>query len=107
MSPFAYLSRGRYAAAVAPWRELFGDDLRVQFLEELTGSAEHVTALFAWLGLSTPAAVPSEPSNDSAGDAPALDPELQARLRAHFAADDAALRDLTGRTLPWDEELNR
>lgn len=104
VSPFAYLSRGRYAAAVTPWQELFGDDLRVQFLEELTGSARHVAELFAWLGLDAPATVPRDPSNDSAGDAPVLDPALHARLRGHFAADDAALRDLTGRNLPWDQE---
>lgn len=104
VSPFAYLSRGRYAEAVRPWQELFGDRLRVQFLEELTSGPHQVAELFDWVGLPAPADVPREPSNDSSGDAPVLDPDLRARLRAHFAADDAALRDLTARALPWDEE---
>ncbi len=101
-SPFAYLSRGDYAAALAPWVERFGDRLRVQFLDEVAGGRA-ADQLFAWLDLAPPERVASEPANESPGEEPELAPGLLARLREHFAPSDQALRELLGRALPWDD----
>lgn len=104
VSPFAYLSRGDYAAALKPWAERFGDRLRIQFLEELTSAASRATQMFTWLGLAPLETVPRQSVNQSEGDRPALSGDLLSGLRAHFAAGDDALRKLIGRELPWDSE---
>jgi hypothetical protein len=101
VSPFAYLSRGDYAAALAPWFDRFGDRLRVQFLDELV-TGEAVGDLFGWLGLAHAPDADPEPVNSSDGADPELDPTLEARLREHFAPSEQALRELLGRSLPWD-----
>ena len=101
VSPFAYLSRGDYATALAPWVDRFGDRLRVQFLHEVV-SGEVVDDLFTWLGLARAPEADPEPVNDSPGTEPQLDPELERRLREHFAPQEQALRELLGRALPWD-----
>jgi hypothetical protein len=105
VSPFAYLSRGDYAAALAPWIDRFGERLRIQFLDELV-TGETVEELLGWLGLThAPDADPQpsdEPVNSSDGREPELDPVLEARLREHFAPSERALRELLGRPLPWD-----
>ena len=101
VSPFAYLSRGDYATALAPWVDRFGDRLRVQFLDELV-SGESVDDLFAWLGLTRAPDADPEPVNSSDGREPELVPDLEARLREHFAPSEQALRELLGRPLPWD-----
>ena len=104
VSPFAYVSRGNYAAALGPWLERFGDRLRIQFLEELTAAPARVSEMFVWLGLTMPDGPSRTPVNRSEGDRPDVSSDLRARLRAHFAAGDQALRDMIGRRLPWDRE---
>jgi hypothetical protein len=103
VSPYAYLSRGDYAAVLAPWVERFDDRLRVQFLDEVV-SGEVVDELVTWLGLARAPEADPAPVNSSPGEDPELDPELEARLREHFAPSDRALRELLGRPLPWDDQ---
>jgi hypothetical protein len=106
VSPFAYLSRGRYAEHLAAWCDRFGDRLRVQFLEDFAVSPRSHAELFDWLGVEPGAAapVPAEPVNSSAGPPPELPEDLTRRLRQHFAEADSALRELLGRDLPWISE---
>jgi hypothetical protein len=98
-SPFAYLSRGRYAEALIPWMDRFGDRFRVLFLDEVV-SGKAVEDLFASLDLGK-ARVETEPTNVSPGPAPTLEAGLVARLREYFAPSDQALIELLGRPLPW------
>lgn len=101
-SPFAYLSRGRYAESLRPWLDAFGERGRVQFLEEDGAAARR--SLFGWLGVDPAPAQydPPDPANASAGPAPELPAGLVARLRDYFEDSDQELRDLVGRGLPWD-----
>jgi hypothetical protein len=102
VSPFAYVSRGDYAAALRPWVERFGERLRVQFMDEVV-SGEAVDDLFAWMGLPPPQHKEREPANESPGEEPEIGAELLQRLHEHFAPRDQALRELLGRSLPWDD----
>ena len=103
VSPYAYLERGRYADYLRPWVERFGDDLRVQLLEEMVAEPARIGEAYAWLGvdasfrpddLHTPENVGSTPT-------PELPAELHARLRAYYDDSDRDLADLLGRDLPW------
>ena len=99
VSPYAYLSRGDYAVALAPWLDRFGSRLRVQLLDDV--EQHGVGDLFTWLGLTAPRREAGEPANRSPGREPELDPGLLACLRERFAPGDRALSELLGRPLPW------
>jgi hypothetical protein len=107
VSPYAYVSRGDYASALRPWHERFGDRLRVQFLADVRADAGAVLDLFSWLDLAPPEQLAVPPVNDSPGEEPDLPPDLLERLREHFEPSDEALRELLGRSLPWDPERMR
>ena len=103
VSPYAYLQRGRYAEYLRPWTDVFGDDVRVQFFEELTGEGQAFAELFAWLGVDPdfrPEGI-GETVNPSTGGSPALGARLEEELRGYFTASDAALETMLGRDLPW------
>ncbi len=107
VSPYAYVTRGRYADDLARWVGRF--DVHVQFLEELLDDPDTIGDLFGWLGVDPDARpdVGDAPVNASSavGSEPddVLDDELVADLRAHYADSDAALAELLGRDLPWKE----
>jgi len=103
VSPFAYLSRGRYADYLGPWSETFGDAMHVHFLADLLGDDRAVGDLYAALGVDASfrperAARPVNPSSAPAPDLPA---DLHARLEGYFAASNQALSARLGRDLPW------
>jgi hypothetical protein len=109
VSPFAYLERGCYADQLAPWRDAFGDQLRVLILEELladpgTGPSS-MTATYSWLGVRPEFRPPSlgRQVNRSRVEAPLLGSELTARLRGYFSGSDGELETYLGRPLPWSE----
>ena len=101
VSPYAYVSRGRYAADVARWSEHF--DVHVQFLEELLDDRDTIGELFDWLGVDGGVRpdVGDAPVNARSTSPGGLDPELAAELRDHYLDSDAALAQLLGRDLPW------
>ena len=103
VSPYAYVSRGRYVDDLARWFDRF--DVHVQFLEELLDDPGTIGDLYGWLGVDQ--AVRPElgeaPVNASSAVGDDLDDDLVAELRAHYADSDAALADLLGRGLPWKE----
>ena len=83
--------------------ERFGDDVRVQLLEDMVAEPGRIGEAYAWLGvdasfrpddLETPENVGSTPTPD-------LPDELHARLRDYYEDSDRDLADLLGRDLPW------
>ena len=101
VSPFAYVSRGRYADDLARWVGRF--DVHVQFLEELLADAGVIRDLYRWLGVD-PDGGPDPvdaPVNASSPVADGLDADLEAELRDHYEASDRALSEMLGRDLPW------
>ena len=101
VSPFAYVSRGRYLEDLARWTDRF--EVRVQLLEEMRADPHQVGELYDWLGVDPDfrpdlSTVPVHPSR-TVTDEP--DPRLLAQLREHYADSDAALAALLGRDLPW------
>lgn len=99
VSPFAYVTRGRYVEDLARWTEHF--DVRVQFLEELLEDEAVVDDLWRWLGVEAfHADLGAAPVNASGPSGP-LDDALVTALREHYRDSDAALAEMLGRELPW------
>ena len=104
VSPYAYVSRGRYVEDLVRWVDRF--DVRVQFLEELLSDPGVTTDLYRWLGVDE-AFRPSlgeTPVNASSTLPEPLDEALVAELRDHYRASDDALAELLDRPLPWRSE---
>jgi hypothetical protein len=102
VSPYAYLERGRYVEAIRPWRDAFGELLRVQFLEDLLADPARLGETLAHVGVGEAVGeVTSEPVNESDVPAPTLDPALRDALRRYFAESDRELEAVTGRRPPW------
>jgi LPS sulfotransferase NodH len=112
VSPYAYLERGRYAEALRPWLDAFGDLLRVQLLEELLADPSSIADTLTHVGVDPEAGpgVSLERVNRSHPESPEdpLDPSLEAAVRQSFTESDRELEALLGRRLPWrDEEEHR
>ena len=107
VSPFAYLERGRYADQLAPWVDVFGDLVRVQFLEELVEQPDRIGELYEWLGVDPDVRPDSLGRPVNQGDRPEdrLDDALVHRLRAYFHDSDRALAGLLDRELPWSDPV--
>ena len=103
VSPYAYLERGRYAEQLAPWRQAFGDRLRVQLLEDLLADPTTVQRTYAWLGVHPEFSPPSlgEQVNESTVEAPRLGSKVTARLRGYYSRSDRELESQLGRPVPW------
>ncbi len=119
VSPYAYLERGRYVAALRPWLDAFGELLHVQMLEDMLAEPSGIAETLTHVGVD-PALAPEmslEPVNTSHVHDPAadLDPSIAAAVRQSFAESDQELEALLGRSLPWvatptprrDEEPHR
>ena len=101
VSPFAYVTRGRYADVLPVWTERF--DVRVQFLEEMREDPAHLDSLYGWLDVDDAVRPPewdSRPNASIRSDEP-VDPVLVEELRDYYAASDAHLAQLLGREVPW------
>jgi hypothetical protein len=99
VSPFAYVSRGRYVEDLVRWTDRF--DVHVQFLEELLEEPAVMGDLWRWLGVDDVRPdIGSAPVNASTASAP-LEDSLAAELRDHYHDSDRALAELLGRELPW------
>ncbi|MGI8949894.1 MAG: sulfotransferase family protein [Ornithinimicrobium sp.] len=101
VSPFAYVSRGRYVEDLARWTDRF--EVHVQFLEEMRAEPDRVGALYGWLGVDDTFRPDLDGArvNASSPSADRPDPSLVAKLREHYADSDAALAMLLDRALPW------
>jgi hypothetical protein len=111
VSPYAYLERGRYAAAIRPWRDAFGDRLRVQLLEDLLEDparfAETLTHVGADPGVGP--AIDLEPANRSRPESAeaVLDASIDDAVRQSFSESDHELEAMLGRKLPWSAASTR
>jgi hypothetical protein len=103
VSPYAYLERGRYASTLEPWLDVFGDLVRVQFLEDLLEDPSRLAATVEHVGAdpSSLGEVSRDPVNASATPSRDLDPATLAAVRAYFEESDRRLESLLGRELPW------
>ncbi len=106
MSPFAYVTRGRYADQLARWTGRF--DVHIQFLEEIRTDSARLGALYGWLGVGDdfrPEGGSTRTNASTVMDEP-LDPRLVEELREYYAASDAAVTELLGRPVPWRARQN-
>lgn len=105
VSPFAYLERGRYVDYLMPWLDLYGDRMRVQFLEEIDEAS--ILDLCRFLEID-PAGMdlPDQAQgtvNASDGADPSLPADLETALRDYFRDSDRRLAEVLGRPVPWAE----
>jgi hypothetical protein len=103
VSPFAYVERGRYVDYLTPWDAAFAGHVHVRLLEDHLADPSSIRDLYAALGVDVAFQPPDvrRRVNASAGPVPVMDAGLEQRLRAYFAASDAALSARLGRPLPW------
>ena len=103
VSPYRYLSRGRYVEGLRGWVEAVAPErLHVLVLEELVADASGFEVLLGDLGLDPVAGAgfaTEERHNAGEGDV-ALDADLRRRLAAWFADANAELEALLGRSIP-------
>lgn len=100
VSPYRYLSRGRYVDELRRWDVAFGPDaVHVVILEDLIAEPERFAAFIAELGLGPgPGFVAEERHNAGEGDV-TLDAGTRARLAAWFADANADLARRLGRPI--------
>jgi hypothetical protein len=100
VSPYRYLSRGRYVDDLRRWFDRFGRDrVHVVVLEDLLAEPERFHDLERALGLDPGSAFRVEERHNAGEGDEALDPGARARLAAWFADANADLAELLGRPL--------
>jgi hypothetical protein len=106
VSPYAYVSRGRYADQLPRWTDRF--EVHVQFLEEVRSEPDRMSELYRWLGVDETYRheTGGELVNASAPTDQRLEPGLLTELREYYADSDDALAALLGRPLPWPHRRN-
>jgi hypothetical protein len=97
----SYVSQSRYSRSLKRWAELYGmhNILVVASEEYYADQSATVAMIAAFLGVDGSSVNAGERRNVAAGDS--LAPDLQARLSAEFADDNAELERIIGRPLPW------
>ena len=99
VSPYRYLSRGRYTVDLGRWQQAFGDAVHVVILEDLLAEPERFNELEVALGLDPgPAFEPLDRENAGEGEV-TLDDGTRARLAAWFADANADLAERLGRPI--------
>jgi hypothetical protein len=100
VSPFRYLSRGRYVDDLPRWLDAFGRDaVHVLILEDLLAEPERFADLEGDLGLEPGAGFSVEERHNAGEGTPAPDDGTRDRLAAWFADANADLAELLGRPL--------
>ncbi len=100
VSPYRYLSRGRYVDDLRRWDETFGREaLHVVILEELLASPDAFRELETFLGLDPGPPFSARERHNASEDATALDAGTRARLAAWFADANAELAAWLGRPI--------
>ncbi|MEY2848674.1 MAG: hypothetical protein RI885_1339 [Actinomycetota bacterium] len=97
----SYAGQSRYASALGRWVDLFGiESILVLPSEEYYAQpAVTLRRISEFLGIDYVDVSVGEHRNAATGDD--LDPEMRSRLSALFAADNAELERMIGRSLPW------
>jgi Sulfotransferase domain len=100
VSPFRYLSRGRYVDDLHRWDAAFGPDaVHLVLLEELRAEPWRFEQLEADLGLDQSVSFEPDEAQNASADVSALDPDVRARLAAWFADANCDLATRLGRPL--------
>lgn len=96
MSPFAYLTRGRYADQIMLYERFFpAENIKVLLLEQLSGSRETVAELYEFLGVARdfePSSLDQRVNAQQRTGEP-LDPGLEKFLVSNFAEPNARLAE--------------
>lgn len=97
----SYVTQSRYVRSLRRWVELFGiENILVLASEEYYAEpASTMRTITEFLGIDYAPVAVGEHRNAAHGEH--IEPELRERLRAMFAADNAELEALIGRSLPW------
>jgi hypothetical protein len=97
----SYVAQSRYARALRRWADLYGmENIIVVASEEYYADQPGTVARISeFLGVDGGAVPAGARMNAAVGGA--LSPEIQDRLTAEFAADNAELERMIGRSLPW------
>lgn len=100
-SPYAYLSRGRYAEALARLFSAVGRErVIVCFLEELVSDPQAVSAVAAFVGAPDAHQTALSPEPVNASRRRRVPRQVQEFLADYYAGPNRALSDLLGRPLP-------
>jgi hypothetical protein len=100
----SYVGRGRYAEQLRAWLAYYPrEQLHVMVAEDMFAAPEAAwRSAVAFLGLAPAAPPPFDVHNRGSADHDlGMDANVRARLRKEFAASDAELEELLGRSLPW------
>ena len=97
----SYLARGRYAEQLERWFAVFPRDrfLVLRFEDLAREPLAVLNQTLGWLGLDEVTEARTEPRN--ARKYPPMEPDVEARLREHFAPWNRRLEALLGRDLRW------
>lgn len=97
----SYVEQSRYARGLQRWADLYGmENILVVASEEYYADQSGTIALIAkFLGVDAGRVAAGERRNAAGGEP--LPQDVQARLSAEFAADNAELERMIGRPLPW------
>jgi hypothetical protein len=97
----SYVAQSRYARALRRWADLYGMDriLVVASEEYYADQSGTVARIAQFLGVDGSSVAAGARMNAAPGEK--LAPEVQARLSATFADDNARLEEMIGRSLPW------
>ncbi len=100
VSPFRYLSRGRYVDDLRRWSEAFGPErLHVVIFEDLLAEPDRFVELEVALGLTPGSGFSADERHNAEERAESLDERDRARLAAWFADANADLAELLGRPI--------
>ncbi|MET0911924.1 MAG: sulfotransferase [Acidimicrobiales bacterium] len=100
VSPYRYLSRGRYVDDLRRWLETFGREaVQVIILEDLIAEPERFADVEAALGLDPGPAFAVHERHNAGEDEVVLDDGTRARLVAWFADANADLAEELGRPI--------
>ncbi len=113
VSPFNYLERGIYVNFLDPYRELFGDRLKVLIFEELVSNEKEFSGLYKFLGINAEfkSELIQKKFNDSekpSGSNQDLDMENRIRkyLKTYYADSVAKLESGLKRKIQvWNDPL--
>lgn len=100
VSPYRYLSRGRYVDDLRRWDDRFGPQrVHVAILEELVAAPERLTELEADLGLGPGPPFLADERHNAGDRLVPIDRDTRARLATFFTEANADLAERLGRPL--------
>lgn len=103
VSPFNYIGRGEYIRYLEPWKEKFGDKMKVLILEELENDPDQLHALYGWIGVERsflPSRFYNRVNSSRKPVVSKMTDQVRNKLHAHFAPYTKRLELWLGRPFP-------